>query len=185
MSRPNPASDRRMTEAFDANAADLLAYLERRVLPREDAADVLGEAMIIAWRKVKRLPDDAQEARMWLFAIAKNTLLNHRRSATRRLAAIERLRAEIRSDIAAGAADDADRLDVRLRVRAALTTLPPELEELVKLVLWDGFTLADAARLAGTPTSTVRSRYARALAMLAAELGEGSAVRSLSESAAR
>jgi len=144
-------------------AADLLAYFERRVEPRADAADLLAETMLAAWRRSADLPPDAEGARRWLFGIARNVLLNARRGERRR----SRLAAKVRAlleDRSAPAADDGG------EVRDALRRLPPDLEEIVTLVHWDGFPLADVAAIVGLPVSTARRRYLRAMDELRAAL---------------
>jgi RNA polymerase sigma factor (sigma-70 family) len=151
-------------EAFAANSHDLLAYLERRVDPREDAADLLGDSMLVAWRRIAKLPRDPERARMWLFVIARNTLLNYRRGRRRRLEAVEALRAEL--SVATYPAET----ELALDVRRAIDDLPADLAEIVRLVHWDGFSLVDAARLQAIPAATARGRYARARALLSVTL---------------
>jgi len=163
--------DERLRAAFEANATDLLAYLERRIDPRSAAADVLGEAMITAWQRVSRLPAHPEGARMWLFVVARNTLLNHRRSLGRHRAAVDRLRGVIIADTSA-ATSDLDHAETRLALQQALLTLTPTDAELVRLVNWEGFSLAEVAELESIAPSTVRSRYAKALRQLAVALGD-------------
>lgn len=168
MSRKDAARER-MRAAFEANATDLLAYLERRIDPRSSAADVLGDAMLTAWKRVDDLPSEPEQARMWLFVVARNTLLNQRRALGRQRAAVDRLRGIIVSDIAA-ATSDIEQAEMRSALQAAMHSLDPADAELVRLVNWDGFALAEVAKLEGLAASTVRSRYARALRLLAAIL---------------
>jgi RNA polymerase sigma factor (sigma-70 family) len=159
-----PESSALLHVALAANSADLLAYLERRVGVRDDAADLLGETMLVAWRRVSQLPTQPEQTRMWLFTIARNTLLNYRRGRRRHLAVAEALRAELAT--ASVSTDSALALDVR----RAIEQLPAKLAELVRLVHWDGFSLADAAELLGIPAATARGRYARARTQLSARL---------------
>jgi len=163
-------AEEQLRAAFQANATDLLAYLERRIDPRSAAADVLGEAMITAWKRVAHLPADPERARMWLFVVARNTLLNHRRSLARHRAAVERLRGVIITDVAA-ASSDLDEAERRHDIHQALLTLAPTDAELVRLVNWEGFSLAEVAELESIAPSTVRSRYAKALKQLGTALG--------------
>lgn len=65
----------------------------------------------------------------------------------------------------------ADAADKGGEVRDAMARLKPELAEIVQLVHWDGFTLAEAAGIVGIPAATARSRYARAKDDLRAALG--------------
>ncbi|MEN0023698.1 MAG: RNA polymerase sigma factor [Microbacterium sp.] len=150
--------------ALVAASPSLLAYLQRRV-GLDDAPDLLGETMVVAWRRAKDLPDDPERARMWLFGIARGTLLNHSRGERRRWALADRIRVSGATATVAPASDEgAD-------VRDAIARLDPDRAELVRLVHWDRLTLAEAAEVLGIPSSTARSRYAKAKEELRAALG--------------
>ncbi|WEK59679.1 MAG: sigma-70 family RNA polymerase sigma factor [Candidatus Microbacterium colombiense] len=149
----------RLTRSLESTASDLLAYLHRRV-GADDAPDLLGETMVVAWRRVSELPDDEVRARMWLFGIARGTLQNHARGARRRWALADRIRVHTGDDLTTPAADSG------AEVRDAISRLSPDDAEIVRLVHWDGFSLADAASILGIPASTVRGRYQRAKAEL-------------------
>ncbi|MGQ7351469.1 RNA polymerase sigma factor [Quadrisphaera oryzae] len=83
MSRPDTGPAIRLTAAVQAHGSDVLAYLQRRVRPTEDAADLLSEVFVIAWRRVDHLPAADEPLRMWLFVTARNVLANHVRGARR------------------------------------------------------------------------------------------------------
>ena len=59
-------------------------------------------------------------------------------------------------------ARNAPAADQGLELRDAIDRLDGDLAELVRLVHWDGFTLAEAAVLLDIPSSTARGRYQRA-----------------------
>jgi len=159
--------DGRLIAAVRASAGDLLAYLERRT-GREDAEDLLSETMVVAWRRIDDLPEDAQRARMWLFGIARAMLLNHTRSSARRRSLVDRLRRQARPAVAAPA-------DEGLAVRDAIAQLDPDLAEIVRLVHWERLSQVEIAAMLNLSASTVRSRYARARELLAAGLTEAPA----------
>ncbi|MBF0816339.1 sigma-70 family RNA polymerase sigma factor [Microbacterium paludicola] len=146
-----------LTPALRDNAEALLCYLQRRLAP-EDAADAVAEVMATAWRRERALPDDPEQARMWLFGIARNVLLHAQRGEVRRSNLADRLRS-----LVARSAPPADR---GVEVRDALARLEPDLAELVRLVHWDGFSLAEAAVHLEVPASTARGRYQRAKQLL-------------------
>ena len=150
--------------ALDANAGALLNYLERRV-GVDDAPDALAEVMTVVWRRAGDLPGDATEARMWMFGIAKGVVANAVRGKVRRAKLADRLRTVTASSAPASSADRG------LEVRDAIGRLAPGLAEMIRLVHWDGFSLAEAAAIEGIPASTARSRYARAKRELAVALG--------------
>lgn len=150
-------------DALTTNGGRLLGFFANRVDSPDDAADLVGDVFLVAWRRHRQIPDDPDEARMWLFGVARRVLANHRRGRHRR----DALDARIRERIAVAIEPD----DVhRIEVRAAVRALPDPLGELVGLVHWDGFSLDEAARLLGIPASTARSRHARARELLRAAL---------------
>jgi RNA polymerase sigma-70 factor (ECF subfamily) len=149
------AQEAGLLEALRSTAPDLLAYFERRVQPREDAADLLGEVMIQAWRRVDAVPSDLEHRRMWLFTIAHNVLFNHVRTNRRRSALTERIRQQLADEPTHDHSEVAALRDVVRR-------LPEGQRELVMLIHWDGFSIREAAELLGLNPSTARSRYAAA-----------------------
>jgi RNA polymerase sigma-70 factor (ECF subfamily) len=154
----------RLTRVLESSASDLLSYLERRV-GADDAPDLLGETMVVAWRRVSELPHDDERARMWLFGIARGTMLNHARGQRRRWALADRIRLQVRESSTAPPADEG------AEMRDAIDRLEPDLAELVRLVHWERLSIADAAELLGIPASTARGRYQRAKIELRAALG--------------
>lgn len=157
----------RLEAAVRANSVDLLAYLERRIDPPADAADALGDALLQAWRRRARMPDDDDALRPWLFAFARNTLLNARKASRRRTAGT----AALNEFLAAAHSTPVDQVAEDLAVRAAVSALAADLRELVLLVHWEGLSVNDAALVLGIPPSTARSRYAVAKSKLREELG--------------
>lgn len=149
-----------LTSVLATDSPALFNYLQRRV-GIQDSPDRLAEVMITAWRRIAVLPKDPEQARMWLFGIARNVLADHSRGERRRWRLADRIRSRTSAADATTAA-----ADTHYEVQDAVRQLPADLAELVRLVHWDGFTLADAAELTGVSASTARSRYQRARAQL-------------------
>jgi RNA polymerase sigma-70 factor (ECF subfamily) len=147
-------------------SGDLLAYFERRVHVREDAADLLSETLLQAWRRGDVLPEDPTRQRMWLFTVAANVLANHNRSYRRRAALSDRLRAHI-----AGSSTEPDPAE-NYAVRDAVLRLADAQRELIMLIHWDGFSVVEAAELLGLNPSTARGRYSAARATLREALAD-------------
>ncbi|NYF18557.1 RNA polymerase sigma-70 factor (ECF subfamily) [Microbacterium sp. AK009] len=145
------------------SAPALLGYFLRRVDIPEDAADLVAQTVEAAVRSMRKMPEDQHRARLWLFGIARNILQHHHRSIRRHDALVQRLAQTIRDS---HVVDDGERMDVR----RAVSELPEDLGELIRLVHWDGFSIDDAARLLNVNPSTARSRHARAKDLLRAKL---------------
>lgn len=158
-----------LRSALESNAPDLLAYFERRLRVRDDAADLLADTMLQAWRRVDTMPAEPERRRMWMFAIAANVLANQRRSYRRRTALVEKVREHLVEPLEADQAET-------LSVRAAVLALADAHRELVMLVHWDGLTLVEAAHVLGVNPSTARGRYAAARSALHDALAEAASV---------
>lgn len=152
------ARDARTTALMTECSTELLRYFRRRVRPEEDAADLLAEVVLTVWRTRARVPQDDEEARMWLYGVAHNTLRNWRRGRRRHDKRVQRLRDEVRTHTAPPDLGE---------VRAAIERLPADQAELVRLVHWEGFSVVEAARIVGVSESTARGRYQRARGTLA------------------
>lgn len=137
----------------------LLAYFVRRISPAEDAADCLSETVVVLWRRRRSLPEDEEDARRWAFGVAKGVLANAHRGRLRRSALADRVRLEVAASVVPSAELDFD-------VRRALDGLAEVDRELVTLIAWDGFGVAEAGALLGLAPEASRSRYSRARARL-------------------
>jgi len=157
----------RMERVHSLVADDLLNYFARRVDPVEDAAELLADTLLVAWRRIDRLPADDERCRMWMFVTARGVLANWRRGRKRRFALASSLREQLLvSSGDRGSDDDSYAADVRRAIRS----LPQNQRELVVLVHWDGFSIVDAAAVLGIRESTARGRYQRATTRLRDDL---------------
>ncbi|MFD1494032.1 MULTISPECIES: RNA polymerase sigma factor [Microbacterium] len=146
---PEPGS----SEWLRMIAPELLAFFRRRVRVDEDAADLLSECLLTAWRRRAAIPVGDEQARMWVYGVAGNTVRNWARSNQRHHRLADRLRQQLRI------ASVPPQLD---EVRAAISRLPTDQAELIRLVHWEGFSVIDAATVLGVSESTARGRYQRA-----------------------
>ena len=133
----------RFTAAYDAAYADVLRYVQRRVVT--GAEDVVAEAMTVAWRRVADLPESLDDARAWMFGIAHHCLLNHHRTHRRQEALGVRI-----ATVASGAGDEPDGADLavsRLDLARAWALLDPDDQEVIALTALDGLTFEHAGRV--------------------------------------
>lgn len=163
---PDPAAH--FSVLFRAHSRPLLAYALRRVERAEDAADVVSETMLVAWRRLADVPG-GEETRPWLFGVARHVLSNHHRSARRGA----RLGGRLRDELADVVIDHADAVDRSATVRAALARLDEDDREILRLTAWEGFSPAEIAIAMSIPAATVRTRLHRARGRLRDELEAG------------
>lgn len=151
--------DRAFEAAITPLVPLLLRYFTRRVTPTDDAADCTSETLLALWRHRRRLPTSDEERRAWAYGIARKVLANHQRGRIRRALADHALRT-------AAAAPIAPIPDEAFTAAEALKLLSPRDQELVRLVIWEELSVADAGRALGIRPGTARTRYSRALSRL-------------------
>jgi len=144
-------------EEFDA----VLGYALRRTDRPEDAADVVSEVFLTAWRRIGDVPS-GRETRLWLYGVARRVLANHRRGGRRREALGERLR----SELATAVPDHAPRVAAEQTLQSALATLAPGDREVLLLAAWEELEPREIATVLGISPVAARSRLSRARARL-------------------
>ncbi|MBU2667849.1 sigma-70 family RNA polymerase sigma factor [Actinoplanes bogorensis] len=156
--------EHRLRRLHAENYPDLLRFVERRVPPSE-AEDVVSTVFLTAWRRLDDVPDDA---RPWLFAVARRTMANQSRSWLRRRALDVRLNSIDPTETPDGAAGTAARVDL---VRA-FRSLSVADREVLALIAFDGLTTEQAATILGCRRTTFAMRLTRARQRLRDALAE-------------
>jgi RNA polymerase sigma-70 factor (ECF subfamily) len=137
---------------FEAVAAEVWEPLQRYLRRRADhatAEDVLGDVLLVMWRRRDAVPEGAELP--WAYGVARGCLANARRTDERRLRLVRRLE----SEPVALPSDDPD-LD------EALARLRPEDRELLRLWAWEGLEPREIAVVLGLTSNAVSIRLHRA-----------------------
>lgn len=170
MTLSRDAADRRLFERLVRGTRDdLLAYALRRAANAEDAADVLSETYLIAWRKLDKVPK-GDNARLWLFGVAANVLRRGVQRQRSSEALIERLTREPPDAAPSQSVVREDRTIQALR--ASLASLPARDREILTLTAWEELTPKQIAVVTGMPTNVVRVRLHRARSRLKGRLSQ-------------
>jgi RNA polymerase sigma-70 factor (ECF subfamily) len=128
-------------------------YVRRRVEPAA-VDDVVADVLLVAWRRRSDIPADRPE--LWLYATARKTIGNHRRSTRRGKALEERIahHLDLPADLHAPTVDD--------RLRQAMAALAHDDREVLLLAAWEGLSHNEIAVVIGTSESASRKRLSRA-----------------------
>lgn len=157
---------------FEARATSRLPECYRlaaAIVGPDDAADVVQDALVDAWRALARLRDpNAFEP--WLRSIVVNRCRNHLRSKGRRVRTIQLdAAASIPGEVAGSVrltADQHDRLD------RAFHRLSPDQRAVLALRFTLDLPVRDVALTLGVPEGTVKSRLNAAITRLRSALKE-------------
>jgi RNA polymerase sigma-70 factor, ECF subfamily len=159
---PTPGDKRRarFDLLYRSTRDDVLAYLLRRAPQPADAADLLAEVYLVAWRRLDAIPADRQ-ARLWLYGVARRVLANSRRQEQTARATTHRLRDELRASVTGLAHPVA-----MMAVHDALDALDPDQRELLTLTAWEGLTPTEIASMTDQTAGAIRVRLHRARGQL-------------------
>jgi RNA polymerase sigma-70 factor (ECF subfamily) len=147
---------RRFEQVYAVHRAAILGYALRRTGSADDAADVIAETFLTAWRRIDDMPS-GEEARPWLYGVARRVLGNQYRGEQRRSALGERLRSELAAEPAyreppAGLEG----------VAVAFRRLGDSDREILTLTGWEGLDAGQIAGVLGCSRNAARIRLHRA-----------------------
>lgn len=156
---------------FEYYAPRVKGYLKRLATDDAAAEELAQEVMLTVWRKAKQFDARQASASTWIFRIARNRRIDMARRAKRpELDADEPLLQPVETQAPDDAAHARDRED---RVRAALSCLPPDQVDLLRLAFFDGLSHSEIAERENVPLGTVKSRIRLAFAKLREQLDPG------------
>lgn len=149
----------------DGYAGPLYVFAVRRLGDAEEAEEVVQDTLVRAWRARDRYDATRGPVAAWLFAIARNLVIDRTR------------RREARPDDAplptlAEPVDEIDRMLEAWQVADALSGLSVAHREVIFACHYRGHTVREAAVLLGVPEGTVKSRLYYALRALRLRLEE-------------
>jgi RNA polymerase sigma-70 factor (ECF subfamily) len=145
----------RFENLFTCHHDPVLRYVVRRLDVREDAADLVAETFLIAWRRLDDVPE--KQALPWLYGVARRVLANHRRGEQRRHGLADKLREDLR------AMPTVSEPSFELQYAAeAFQQLSDADRELLSLVAWEGLDTAQLAAALGCSRGTAAVRLHRA-----------------------
>ena len=152
---------------YDEYAAALWRYALRLTGDRGRAEDVVQETLLRAWQHREVTNDSERSIRAWLFTVARNMIIDERRSS--------RFRNEVRSldDAAApvhAGPDEVNSALDRMLIGDAMAQLSTEHRAVIRRSYYLGRTTAQIAEDLQIAEGTVKSRLHYALRALRREL---------------
>ncbi|WP_405906037.1 MULTISPECIES: sigma-70 family RNA polymerase sigma factor [unclassified Streptomyces] len=163
-------SEAGMRAAYREFGGELLGFARNQLGDPQLAEEVVQEVFLRAWRASDSFDSRRGSLRTWLYAIARNAIVDARRRREIRPAVAPAEEAE--RDKAAAGVDPYDQLLARIELREALDRLTPEHREVIIEVYFLGRTCADVADELGIPASSARSRLYHGIRALRGILDE-------------
>jgi RNA polymerase sigma-70 factor (ECF subfamily) len=134
----------------------------RRLRDRQRAEDAVQETFAAVWRSAASYRPERGPAAPWLYAVARNAIVDRLRARPEPASEVPELPAN-----EPGPADRAESSFVAWRIHRALEELPAKEREVVELAYWSGLSQSEVAEYLHIPLGTVKTRTRSALARLA------------------
>jgi RNA polymerase sigma-70 factor (ECF subfamily) len=161
------------SEAFAAlfrrHQSTVYRFTRQMLGSREAAEDLTQEVFIALSTTVRRFDPAMGSLTTYLYGIARNLILQRHKRQRWRQVDIDSLDGD--NEVFATTPDPTEalaRAKMRQQLRTAILALPLHYREVVVLCELNGLSYEDAARIAGCPIGTIRSRLSRAREMLTA-----------------
>lgn len=149
---------------YDRYGKTMYAIAYRILGDRDDAEEVVMDALAQAWRSSGTYSADRGSVAAWLVVLARSRALDRLRSRGRQALAVDRaVELEPEGALAMGrpeeAASHAAELgERRERVKAALHALPDPQRVCIELAYYEGLTQSEIAERLAEPLGTVKTR---------------------------
>lgn len=153
---------------FGYYAPRLKSYLRRLKVEEKQAEDLAQEVMLTVWRKAGLFDPAKASVGTWIFTIARNRFIDAKRREKRPELDPDDPSFQPEAPRAADAEVAAG--EIGIRVRAALSALPPDQARVVTLSFIDALPHSEIAAQLSIPLGTVKSRLRLAFARLRSAL---------------
>jgi RNA polymerase sigma-70 factor (ECF subfamily) len=134
----------------------------RRLRDRQRAEDAVQETFAAVWRSAASYRPERGPAAPWLYAVARNAIVDRMRAKVEPAADVPDL-----ASSEPGPADRAESSYVSWRVHRALEELPEKEREVLELAYWSEMSQSEVAEYLHIPLGTVKTRTRSALSRLA------------------
>jgi len=156
---PFDRSGDELRELYRRYAPELFGFATNALGDRELAEEVVQDVFAQAWRRADQYDQRRASVRTWLYAIARNRIIDaHRRASVR-----PKLADDDSLDSAAEVDAELDHAILRWQVAAALERLSPAHREVIRLAHYGGLSMREISERTGVPLGTVKSRTSYAL----------------------
>ena len=152
---------------YSRYAKPVFALALRRLGDRGRAEDAVQETFASIWRSAGSYRQDRGPGAPWLYAVARNAIVDRRRAFGEPAA-----EAPDEASNDAGPPERAEASWTAWRVHRALGELPDHERQLIELAYWGGLSQSEISNFLNVPLGTVKTRTRSALSRLA-DLLEG------------
>jgi len=152
------ADEHEISAVYNAYGPELYRFVLRGLGDPGAAQDVVQETFLRAWRAADRYDPELAGLRVWLFAIARNAMLDHARARASRPWQTQLMDPPTAEEHGPALPDPTEALVRSWLVEEALRRLTPDHRTVIVETYLKGRPAAEVAADLGVPVGTLRSR---------------------------
>ncbi len=143
-------------QLYDRYVKKIYGFIYFKTMHREDAEDLTSQTFIKVIEKIRSFDPDTNFS-AWIFAIARNTVIDHFRTQKQEAGIEDWWSLDSGTDISARAADR----ETILRVRGYLDRFTAAQREVILLRVWGGMSFSEIAAVTGRSEGSVKMSFSR------------------------
>jgi len=151
---------------YDAHVKSIYSFIYQRTWHTETAEDLTSQTFFKAWKSIGQFNSAKANFKTWLYAIARNTVIDHYRA----------VRNETDLDSVLELADpgdldlDLDNQELLVKVQGYLSSLETKQRQIILMRLWDGLSYQEIADILEIKAENCKMIFYRAITKLRADL---------------
>ncbi len=149
-------------EVYDQHVRELFSFIYYKTHHKETAEDLTSQVFTKALDKIDQFDPNKGTIRSWLYEIARNTVVDHYRTAHPQQSIEDAWELPSTDDLF-GKADVAVTFD---RVRPYLQSLSLEQREIITMRIWQEMSYTEIAEALGKSEASCKMAYSRGIAVL-------------------
>jgi RNA polymerase sigma factor (sigma-70 family) len=154
------------TDLYDAYVKRIYDFIYYRTSHKETAEDLTSVTFTKAFQNINSFKGSQGMFSSWLYRIARNTVIDHMRTAKKTVDLEAAANAKSKDNVA-GEAEVRDRLD---QVKTYLNKLSEDQREIVVMRLWDELSYAEISALTGKTEGNCKVIFSRVMQKMHKEL---------------
>ena len=136
---------------------EIYRYVFRQLSGAADAYDLTQEIFISALRSIKTYKKEQASFRTWLYHIATNKIIDHRRKKAPQTIALDGIEAAEETDFVRQLGQS----ELLYQIEVYVSCFPLKIQQIYRLHVYGDFTFAQISLSLGLPEGTVKSYYYR------------------------
>lgn len=148
-----------MSKLYDRYSGPLYGIIRRIVNDEAQAQDALQDTFVKIWRNIEKYDEKKSQLFTWMYAIARNTALDHKRKIGK--FHNDDIQKQV-DNVLLSTSMNEDALDIRQK----LNDIEDKYKDVIDALFFQGYSQREWSKESGTPLGTIKSRLRVGMRML-------------------